>query len=669
MNRRLRLGKASLVATLMCWAVGAAQGQETPGLPALTAAELSMKDNPAQPGAPAVILCYAVDTDNQKSTETHAVRIKIFRDEGKKYADVEIPYFEKYSEVLEVHARTIGSDGKVTPFEQQVFDREIVKTRKFGYHAKVFTLPNVQTGSILEYSYRMHYKEKVPDAFQHPTNYIFERGLTFPAADWPVQHNLYVLHGHFTLLPVRGARVEYFAQGMKAGGLPVDAEGRMTLDVENVPAFESEEYALPEEELKKKMMVYYSAGYYSPDAYWTGYGNESAKNYEKFIGVKRSKAIDAEVARLLAPTDDDELKLRKLYDRAQLIRFLSYEDEKTGKESKRQNLKENKSAQDVLERGYASANEANLLFIAMARAAGFAAEPVLVTSRRSALFKRNYPNAEQLDAMVVRAQAGGKTYVLDPATRYCPFGLLPWDETAAGGVLIEAGGSKVVSTPEPTSGEAVTRIDGTLQLDPSGTLKGSLRVSYVGRAALIQRLWGASVDETKRREELEESFQQRLPHGAVTKLKEANGWDKAASPLTLEYEVEVPNYAVAAGRRLILPVGVLHTTEKTPFPSSSRTSSIYFEYPYEDYEDIRLELPPGMQAESLPPEKNADRGQLKYNLSVKQDGNALEIKRSKLIQVVLVEVSQYARVRSYFDQVLMGDSQQVTLKGRAEGTQ
>ena len=37
-----------------------------------------MKDNPKQAGGPAMILYYAVDTDNPKSTKIHFMRIKIF---------------------------------------------------------------------------------------------------------------------------------------------------------------------------------------------------------------------------------------------------------------------------------------------------------------------------------------------------------------------------------------------------------------------------------------------------------------------------------------------------------------------------------------------------------------------------------------------------------------
>jgi Domain of Unknown Function with PDB structure (DUF3857) len=639
-----------------------AGGQEFPNLPALTPAELAMTDNPKQPGAPAVILYYAIDTDNQKSMETYSMRIKVFRDEGKKYADVEIPYLERYALVDEIHARTIGKDGKITPFEQEVFDRELVKIKKFGYRAKVFTLPNVQEGSVLEYTYCMHYKEKVPDAFQHPDKYLFSRGITYPAAEWDVQGSLFLIHGRFSLRPVKGVRVERFATGLSDAPLPQDADGRMQLDVENLSGFDPEEFAPPETVLKAKMNLYYAAGFYWPDAYWSGLGEERSKEYEKFIGLKRSKSIDAEVARLVAPGDSDEMKLRKLYDSVQQIRALSFEDSKTDKELKRQNLKENRSAQDVLEHRYAAANEINLFFIAMARSAGFIAHPVMVSSRRDGLFQENYPNPNQLNAMVVKVQTSANTYFLDPATLYCPFGLLPWSETAAGGITLDSSSYHVGFTPNPQSRDAVTRYQGNLQLDATGTLKGVFKVQYEGQEALIQRLWASKTDAAKRAEDLEAGFKTRFSDGAIVKLKSSDGWEKTEVPLTVEYEVELPNYAAPAGRRLVFPLGVLHNTEKNPFPSPRRVYPIYFEYPYEVYEDIHIELPPGIQIGGLPPEKKAERGVVKYYFSVKKDGENLEIKRTKLVQAVLMGVDQYPALRAYFDQVLAGDSQQVTLK-------
>ena len=644
-------------------AVRPAGAQEIPNLPALSPADLQIMDNAKQPGAPAMILCFAVETDNTKSTETRSMRIKVFKEEGKKYANVEIPYVEKYSQVQEIAARTIGPDGKVTPFTDQIFDREIVKAKKFRYHAKVLALPNVQAGSLIEYTYKVQYKEKVPDGYQHPERYIFDRGFTYPAAEWDVQRNLYLKHGHFVLVPVKGARVVDFTRGLTTDRvLQRLNDGRLQFDIDDVPAFEEEEYAPPEENLKGTMNLYYAVGFFGASSFWAGLGSSLAKEYDAFIGRKKSKVIDSEVSRLLAPKENDEASLRKLYARAQQIRAMDYESSKTNKELKQEHIEENKSAEQVLQRGYGYGNDINLLFIAMARTAGFEANPLLLSSRRHAFFTEEYPNREQLNALVAIVRAGGKSYILDPQSPYCPFELLPWSLTGAGGMLVDAINPRTMSTPEPKSKDAVSRTMGSLKLNKEGTLKGVLNVSYEGQAALSERQWAIGEDETKRREHLEESMKSVLRMEATVKVLSVEGWEKTGEPLKIEYEIEVPGYATPAGQRLVLPLGALHTMDKNPFSSSRRTHQVYFEFPTETFEEIAIEVPPDMQAEGLPVNEKVDAGAVTYQLTARSDGNVLRITRSRRIGAYNISVGQYPILRKYFESVLAEDSRQVTMR-------
>src|SRR5271170_5806677 len=56
--------------------------------------ELKMTSEPLAPGAPAVILFREVDRDDNGHTshEDNYVKIKILTEDGRKYADVEIPF-------------------------------------------------------------------------------------------------------------------------------------------------------------------------------------------------------------------------------------------------------------------------------------------------------------------------------------------------------------------------------------------------------------------------------------------------------------------------------------------------------------------------------------------------------------------------------------------------
>lgn len=638
-----------------------ASAQELPNLPVITPEDLALKDNPAATGAPAMILYYAVDTDNANSTETQSVRIKVFREEGTKYANVEIPYYDKATRVEEIHARTVGPDGKISEFAEQVYDREIVRAKKFRVNAKVLTLSNVQPGTIIEYSYRLHYKDKVPELFRHPEGYLITSAYTYPAAEWEIQRDLFVRHGRFLLHGVKGAAIKDFYVGLPSGVAPKRmSDTAYQIDVDNIPAYEEEEYSPPEQNLKIRASFYYAVGFYSTEGYWTAAAKRRGEELDKFIG--KSKAVQKEAARLARPGDPDEAKLRRLYARVQQIRAVSYEPLKSEKERKQENLSENKSAEDVLNRGYAFSNEINLLFVALARAAGFHANPLTVSSRKQAFFMKGYPSERQLNAMVVAVRVGNGLVFLDPATRFCPYGLLPWEETAAGGVLESVLRPDVGSTPASESKDAVARLKADLKLSGDGGLNGKVAIEYFGQEALQMRLDAIRQDDEEKRKGLEESLSNMLTQGATVKLRKVEGWENPEVPLRAEWDIEVPNFATAAGKRWILPVGVFHTREKNPFASPRRTHPIYFGYPRETYEHVRVELPTGIEVESLPGNEVTDRGAAYYTFSSKKDGASIEFERTLRISTYLFKIDDYKSLSGFYGRVVVGDGQQAALR-------
>ena len=91
--------------------------------------ELSMKAEPLAPGATAIILYRQVDRDDNSRTshEDNYFRIKILTEEGRKRADIEIPFFKGSQEVVNVRGRTIRPDGSISNFDGKVFEKSLVK--------------------------------------------------------------------------------------------------------------------------------------------------------------------------------------------------------------------------------------------------------------------------------------------------------------------------------------------------------------------------------------------------------------------------------------------------------------------------------------------------------------------------------------------------------------
>ncbi len=89
---------------------------------------------------------------------------------------------------------------------------------------------------------------------------------------------------------------------------------------------------------------------------------------------------------------------------------------------------------------------------------------------------------------------------------------------------------------------------------------------------------------------------------------------------------------------------------------------MYFEYPWETYEDVKVELPPGMQMESLPGASKVDRGATIYQSTAEKQGNVLQLKRTLKMAAYYVAAERYPVLRQFYEQVRAGDEQQVVLK-------
>jgi hypothetical protein len=633
------------------------RAQDFPGLPPLTPADMKATGM----GGPALILYRAVDTDNTTSTETYSYRIKILNEEGRRHGDVEILYVEKFSQVEDIAARTIAPDGTVTPFHDQVIDQDIVKAKRFRSRAKVFSIPNVQVGSIIEYTYRLRYKYKIPEQFQHPERFVFENPMTFPAAKWDIQTDLFVKHERFTFTPVNRMNVMEFEMNVPKKAVRASfGAGGLQFEMENIPAYEEEEYAPPEDATKSWMALYYAQDYYGGDGYWLGIAKYWSKEYDKYIG--KSKMVEREAARLVSPGDTAGEKLRKIYNRVQQIRSLDYEEEKLAKERKQEHLKENKNIEDVLVHGYGEGHDVDLLMIGLARAAGFQAFPVKLVSRQTRVFLKDYPNYNQLDALIVEVILPDKLVFFDPESKFCPYGLLPWTETEAGGVVIATDAARVGNTPDTRSQDAVTKTTGELKLSADGTLQGKLTIVYSGQEALEKRQSAVHQDETSRRTELEKSLKGALFQGADVKLTRSAGWEKSEEPLSVEFEVNIPNYATTVGHGMLIPLSLLHAEQKNPFPSARRTHPIYFEYPFESYEDFRIELPNGVQVEALPNDITVDKKAMIYSISAKNEHGVLTISRTRKTLSTTFPLEAFGAIRAFFVSVISGDSQQAVLK-------
>ena len=648
-----RSGKWLAVAFVLC-VFGTQWARAGVGFQPATPDELNLKEEPLAPGAAAIILFREVDRDDNIRTphEDNYFRIKILTEEGRKYANVEVPYSKAQANVTAIHARTIRPDGSIAEFSGQSFDKELVKGRNFRYLAKTFTLPDAQLGSILEYSFTIDFHEYM----------LFE-------SNWILSDDLFTKKAVFTLKPFRGDAYNVFSMRWSWNTLPPGSvapkEGPdhiVRLEATNIPAFQTEDHMPPAEELKSRVDFIYEAGISESDAtkFWKQFGKKRYGQLEGFVN-KRS-AMDQAVRQIVSPDDPQDVKLRKIYDRVLQIRNTSYELQKTEQEQKREKEKSAENVEDVWKRGYGDGVQLTWLFLGLARAAGFEAYGCWVSSRAQYFFSPVTMQTSKLNTNVVLVKLNGKDVYFDPGGAFTPFGLLPWYETGVAGLRLDKDGGTWITTTLPQASESRVENVGKLKLSDTGDLEGKLTVTYIGLDALYHRREERHADEVARKKYLEELVQWRIGSASEVELTSKPDWDNAETPMVAEFNLKIPGWASGAGSRVLIPAAIFTAAEKGVFEHANRVQPVYFEYPHQKIDDVSVELPAGWQVSGVPHAQNQDAHAVAYVLNVEQNAGKLRLTRKLTVDMVMLPPKYYPALRSFYQVVRNGDAEQIVLQ-------
>ena len=619
--------------------------------------ELKMTSEPMAPGAPAVILYREVDRNdagifNQAGRfEEDYYRIKILTAEGRKYAEIEIPILESYIGVTGLHARTIRPDGSITEFNGQTFDKTVFKKKGYvKYKAKTFTLPDVQVGSILEYYYTISFE-----------------GWLIWDSHWILSQDLFQKDAKFSLRPFQeeGSHVNLRWSLHLPPGIPEPAQGPdsvVKMEVHNLPAFRTEDFMPPEDELKARVDFIYSYDAIDPDLnhFWKTAGKKRNSELENFIS--KHGALEDVVSQTIAPSDTPEVKLQKLYARVQQLRNTSYEVEKTDEQKKREKQKDLANAEEVLNRGYGTQDQLNWLFVGLARAIGLDAHGVAVSDRSEFFFDPQLMDASRLNQSAVLVKLDGKDLYFDPGSPFAPFGMLKWEETGVQGRLLDKDGGSWIQTTVPDSALSQTRRKAEFKLTDSGDLEGNVTVTFTGLESVRRRDDQRNEDEVARKKSIEDELKNSIPAASEVHLTNTPDWKNANTPLVAAFTVRVPGWVARGGNLALCPLGLFGAGERHIFDSTERTQPIYFDYPAQQVDDISIELPAGWKVTSLPKPINQDYRVVAYSIGAEDGKTRLELRRVLNINIISMDTTYYGAIRSFFQGVRIGDAQQAVLQ-------
>jgi hypothetical protein len=621
--------------------------------------ELKMTSLPEAPGAAAVILYRQVDQVDKVFTESRQfnyVRVKILTEAGRSYANVEIPFDNSIAEISSIRARTIHPDGSTVNFDGRVDETTIAKSKGINYTAKVFTMPEVLVGSILDYQYFSTISER-------------RNGMLYRVRDsyWLLNMELFTREAKFSMdaYTEHGLRVQFsWPAGLPAGAKPPEEQrnGIIRMEARNIVPLVPEDYMPPVNELRQRVVFNYHEGSLEtdPTKFWKAYARNEYAQFENFIG--KSTFLTRVTSETLPVGAPSEANLRKLYDRVQKFRNLSYELRKTPEQRRQEHLKYAANAEELWNSGCGYGVTLNWLFVGMARAAGFNAYPLRVANRKQYFFNKARLNTEELSFTAVLVKLNGQDLILDPGAYLAPFGLLPWELTGVSALQVDKDGDTWLETTLGNGG--VTRIlrVGDFKLSEDGTLEGSIRMTLTGQVAFAHRIDQMRASDSERKKVLEEEIRTSIPLASEVQLTNSPDWTSSSPALMAEFHVKVPGWATSGGKRLLLPVGLFSSGEKQTFEPATRQYSIYFEFPFDHFDDFRVTLPAGWKIADVPKTSGTDLKAAKYVYSFNNSETAVNIHREFKVDFVLMEAQFYPSIRSLYQSLKTKDQQQVVLK-------
>jgi hypothetical protein len=606
--------------------------------------ELKMTSDPAAPDSPAVYLFREETVDDTLNMHSTYARIKILTEKGKEmFSDIEIPYEAGNYSITNIAGRTVHSDGTVIPFEGKPIDKLVTKYGGVRIMEKVFSMPDVQVGSIIEYRWKLRY----------------DSGMFF-APYWIVQQPVFVHSAHYHFKPTADMGHEgMFTYILPTGVKPVQQSDGYDLRLTNIPALPDEDYMPPMRSFSYRLIFYYSS-WSSSGEFWENEGKTWSKQVNHFADPGQLHDV---AAQMMAPGDSDLVKAQKTYFAVMKLENTSFTREHSAEENKAEGLRV-KTAADIWQQKRGDADEITRLYIGLLRAEGLRAYSMAVVNRDLNLFQVNFLNWNQLDNEIAIVSIGGKDVYLDPGERYCEFGRLHWKHNWATGVRQTDSGTAIATTPGLNYLENHTDRYAQLTLSPDGQVSGFIRETMSGAAALHWRQLALSTDDTQLKKDFQEQLQPDLPPGVQVKTNHFVGLDHPQTALMVQVDVS-GSLGTATGKRVFIPAVFFEANAKPLFAQSKRENNIDLHYPYIIQDQVSLTLPPGLEVESLPKPVDvpfALNGNYIVKFAFINKDNLYAYGRLFCLANFLYKTEAYSSLRDFYQKSSAADQSQLVLK-------
>lgn len=624
-------------------------------------AELAATDSPSVPGSDFEVIFnhQRLDSDSLNTWIDHHIQAKIYTEAGVERSTIFSIEYDKHYKIWGVAARVVRSDGSSVELTKADF-RESSAMKGNGWEIKrtAFAFPNLRPGDVVEYQW----SQSVPDSyFNYLTTFCQHAGAATREYVFEVVNS----RTDFNVSWFNCASVEY-------------KKGSKRMVIRNLPPFVEEPMMPPQTEFRSWLLLVFSHPYlrfYENEAAWKAIGDYLAEDFR--LVTKPSPALKSKAAQLVNGATTPEQQLERLADFCQAeITNLEWADKASVVDAKKKRDSEDaeQSPAKTLDRKSGYAADINVLFAALARAAGFDVRLALSGDREEILNINTSRGWILAGRRSVAVKIGDRWKFYSPGQYLIPPGLLGPKDQGAMAFVCDEKKSWFDTMQISNSERSQTRNVGHFTLDSEGTLEGQVEVQLTGQRAVQakKRWWESSKEDivTNIRDDVVE----RLPSAEVSEVTFENVQNRTL-PVTLRYHVRVQGYAEQLGSRLALTLNFFKAGTKEVLAAQVRHYPIFLPFSEQEHDEFDLILPEGFVLDGgsspAPAGQIADPIGAEYQLKYFSKSRKLMYVSDRTLGKggsIAFRAESYAAVQQLLGKVYRSDTHQMVLKPKPEAT-
>jgi hypothetical protein len=582
-------------------------------------------------------------------------RIKILKNPGTRWAEVEIPFYQKggiAEKVTDIVAYTYNfENGGIYPTTFNV-DNVYEEKKNNNWSIKKFALPNVKEGSIIEYRYKII------------SPYLFN------LQDWNFQWKIPVIYSLYEARITPFYEYVWLLQGAKQFDIFEEYEDKSSpviikslgpygdlklnemvykFGMKDIPAFNDEEFITSWNDYVVKIdfqlakIHHFDGKKFEIITTWPDLIKELSKDKSFGSYVSKSKGASSKILKsydLAQKTDREKFDV--------IVGYVKNSFRWNGNNGYRAT----KTPKKFVSEKHGNSADINLFTVGMLNKAGIEAYPLLISTRNHGKIKQDYPFAHFFNYVLIYAELDGDVILSDATELFTLNDRIPARCINDKGLIINRDKTEWADLRYTVPSEKDTRI--LIDFDDDLKLRSDITLTATEYDAAYYRSKFTG-NHTEILRSLHESGYNDIDAASV----EISNQSDKSKPYLLRYVVsDSPEFI---NQKLYISPFQNEVIADNPLKQTVRTYPVDLTYPVKRKLSATLIIPKGFRVDLVPEDKVITNELFDLNYDIFVDEEKVVVTMKYYFKHAVYSPSNYSKVRSYFNDIVKKGNEKLVL--------